>query len=154
MITIDQIMIKADPDAIFRAAAEVERWPEILPHYRWVRLIGECEDGRVVEMAARRDGIPVKWRAIQTLEPAKRRVYYRHIQGATRGMWVEWSLEPGESGTLVRIVHELTLDVPIVRSPPGKWIVSRVFIRRIAGQTLSRLKLLLETERMDTCGEQ
>lgn len=154
MITIDQISIKADPDAVYQAAADIERWPRTLPHYRWVRIIGESEDGRVVEMAAHRDGIPVKWRAIQTLDPAKRRVYYRHIKGATKGMWVEWSMESTGDTTIVRLVHELTLDTPIVNSPPGKWIVGKVFVRRIAGQTLSRLKLLLETERMDTCGEQ
>ena len=46
---------RAPVEACFRAGADVERWPEILPHYRWVRF--QRRDGfgtGRVEMAARR----------------------------------------------------------------------------------------------------
>ena len=38
MITIDEATSTAPPDICFRTAADVERWPDILPHYRWVRF--------------------------------------------------------------------------------------------------------------------
>ena len=41
--------------AIFRLAAEVERWPALLPHYRYVRFIERRSDGGgIVDMSANR----------------------------------------------------------------------------------------------------
>jgi len=38
MRTVDEGRARAPADLCFRVAADVERWPEILPHYRWVRF--------------------------------------------------------------------------------------------------------------------
>ena len=38
MRTVDQRLMRAPIDRVFAAAADVERWPEWLPHYRWVRV--------------------------------------------------------------------------------------------------------------------
>ena len=38
MRTVDRASIAAAIDLAFHAAADVERWPEFLPHYRWVRM--------------------------------------------------------------------------------------------------------------------
>ena len=53
---------------IVELAADVERWPEILPHYRWVTLLEGGGDRKVVEMAARRSRIPLRWRAVQVID--------------------------------------------------------------------------------------
>ena len=52
MVTVDRILIPAPLERVFAAAATVERWPEILPHYRWVRFLERRESGSIVEMAA------------------------------------------------------------------------------------------------------
>jgi len=53
MKTIDERECAAPPDLAFHVAADVERWPAILPHYRWVRFAEKrgFAEGRV-EMAA------------------------------------------------------------------------------------------------------
>lgn len=150
--TIDTITISAEPDAIFRMAADIERWPDIFPHYRWVKVLEQRDDERVVEMAAKRGWIPVKWTALQVLDAGRRRVYYRHIGGATRGMEVEWSFQPESSEVTVKIVHEMSLLVPFVRMAIGKRIVGNFFVKHIAGQTLNCIKQLLEAERKIKCG--
>src|SRR2546425_8957199 len=48
MRTVDRIRIRAPFARVFAAASSVTRWPAILPHYRWVRML----DGGLVEMAA------------------------------------------------------------------------------------------------------
>ena len=53
MHTENEIFIRADMAEIYQLAAPVERWPEILPHYRWVRVLADNGDRRLVEMAAR-----------------------------------------------------------------------------------------------------
>src|SRR2546422_360206 len=82
------LLIQADAPRIYALAAAVERWPEILPHYRWVRVLKDDGASRLVEMAARRDWIPVWWRAEQRLYPDEPRITFRHVQGVTAGMEV------------------------------------------------------------------
>src|SRR2546426_480258 len=45
MRTVDQIAIGAPMDRVFQIASDVERWPEILSHYRWVRFLDRHASG-------------------------------------------------------------------------------------------------------------
>ena len=81
--TEDRLRINAPASKVFAAAADVERWPELLPHYRWVKLHGRQGDALVVEMAAWRPfGIfnyPTWWKSLMWTDPAGRSVQYQHI---------------------------------------------------------------------------
>src|SRR5688572_8192319 len=114
MKTHNEIWMRAPAAAVYRLAAEVERWPELLPHYRWVTLLERAGNRKLVEMAASRDGIPVSWQAVQELFPEVPRITFMHVKGVTRGMAVEWSFREVDGGTLVRIDHELALPWPVV----------------------------------------
>src|SRR5262245_25655334 len=92
--TANEIVIQGDPDQIYALAAAVEEWPTFLPHYRWVRVHGREGNRRTVEMAAWRSGIPVRWVSHQWLWPEERRITFQHIGGLSRGMAVEWRIEP------------------------------------------------------------
>lgn len=145
MRTLNSIHINAAPEIVFKLAAEVENWPRILPHYRWVHVVESRGLSRIVEMAALRTIIPVKWLSVQTLEPQAGRIYYEHIGGPTRGMWVEWTIgRDPNGGTRAVIMHEMDLRVPIVRTPPGKLVTGRFFVSHIAGKTLEHIKRAAE----------
>jgi ribosome-associated toxin RatA of RatAB toxin-antitoxin module len=136
MHTVDTIAIASAPDVVYRLAADVERWPEILPHYRWVRVLEtRGPDERIVEMAARRDRIPVWWRSIQRCYPAERRIIYKHIGGATTGMDVEWTILPTSGVTRARITHDILLPWPVI-GPLVAWVMCDAFVSYIANQTL------------------
>ena len=118
MHTVDARWIKASPERVFQHASQVDRWPRILPHYRWVRLHDPRGDGaRVVEMAAYRPfgpfNWPTWWESEMRVDQARREVRYRHLRGVTRGMDVLWTIEPKDSGTLA------TTSGP-VRNPKGE----------------------------------
>jgi len=138
------IQMSADRDAIFGLAAAVEQWPHILPHYRWVRLLRDDGERRVVEMAASRDGLPVRWTAIQELDWADRRIRFQHIRGVTRGMEVVWTLTPNEQGVLVEIWHAFHPRWRLVPDVLVSLIVGRFFVDNIASKTLRRMKVLAE----------
>src|SRR5215217_5297339 len=93
----NEILIRGEPERIYTLAATVEEWPTFLPHYRWVRVHSREGNRRVVEMAAWRTGIPVRWVSYQWLWPEERRITFRHIGGLSRGMDVEWRIEPQEA---------------------------------------------------------
>jgi hypothetical protein len=183
--TVNEILIVGDPDRIYQLAAAVEEWPLFLPHYRWVRVHDREGNRRTVEMAARRTGIPVRWRSYQWLWPEERRITFHHIGGLSRGMDVEWRIEAMEdivdrrqtiggrdeavarpsskstsgerelskidsrpSSPLVRvsITHGMRLEVPVVRTPPGQWVVGELFVKAVASRTLACLKRRVEGE--------
>jgi len=150
MHSVDSIMIDAQAATIYRLAAAIEKWPTILPHYRWVTLFRDDGRIRLAEMAATRDGFPVKWTSIQELDPERNRIRFRHVRGVTRGMDVEWIIEPGPSGTDVRIVHDFNPPWPPLIGPLIGPLIARYivgdFIHNIAGKTLRRVKILAEAE--------
>jgi len=96
--TVDQVSIRAPVDRIFDVATDVERWPAILSHYRWVRFLDRCDGGGTVEMAAWRPFGPIRyptwWVSEMTVDPLAREIRYRHVRGMTRGMDVVWRFRP------------------------------------------------------------
>ena len=139
-----QIHVDAPFERIFPLAAEVERWPERLPHYRYVHRLPAENGERRFAMGARRGPIPVRWEAIQRPLPDERRIEFTHTGGVTRGMQVAWRFEPEGDGWDVSIEHELQLKWPFVGGFAASRVIGPQFIDAIAGRTLRRVKALAE----------
>jgi uncharacterized membrane protein len=144
MHTENSITICGDIAHIFEMARAVERWPQLLPHYRWVTVLSEDATARVVEMAAHRDGFPVRWTARQRVDTHHYRIHFTHVRGISRGMEVTWFLEADGPLVHVRIVHDLTWGWP----PLGPWIahhiIGEMFVSNIASKTLRLIKQYIE----------
>src|SRR5579884_689909 len=132
----NEIVVNAPAQRIYERAAATEHWPEILPHYRFVRLLGRDGERRTVEMAAWRGVLPVRWKAEQVNDPNVPLVSFRHLAGWTKGMRVEWRFESSGAQTRVTIDHEL-------HSPLAKFI-GTYFIDPIATRTLRCMKAVAE----------
>ena len=142
------IEIAAPLERIVALAEDIERWPEILPHYRWVTLLDGGGDRKVVEMAARREWIPVKWRAVQEIDRsgATPVIAYRHIWGVTRGMDVAWTFREIPGGWHVAIGHRFRPPWPLVGDTIADRIIGPQFVDAIAGKTLRTIKAIAEWE--------
>jgi ribosome-associated toxin RatA of RatAB toxin-antitoxin module len=142
------ITIDAPPRRVYALAAAVERWPQHLPHYRWVRVLARRgEHERLVEMAARRGRIPVWWRSVQRLDPERTGIEFVHVAGATRGMRAQWRIAPREDGTsAVAIWHAFHPRWPLVPDALVRLVVGEFFVSSIAGRTLARIKVLAEAD--------
>jgi ribosome-associated toxin RatA of RatAB toxin-antitoxin module len=140
----NEIVMHAPADRIFAYASDTEGWPEILPHYRYVRVLAYDGARRIVEMAAKRrfDSLnmtmPVRWRAVQINDAEQPQISFLHLAGWTRGMQVYWRFEPFDGGTRVIIDHEL-------RSPLAGFI-GKYFIDPIATRTLRCIKAVAEQQ--------
>ncbi|HLV79002.1 MAG TPA: SRPBCC family protein [Chthonomonadaceae bacterium] len=143
---------------IFSLAADIQDWPALLPHYRYVRILERSETHKVADFGASRDGFPVKWRARQELFLEENRITFTHLRGISTGMKVEWRLEPRGDHVHVIIAHELTYAVTsapdllagvIVGGLAALFadlIVGRMFVHNIAGKTLRCIKAKVESE--------
>ena len=154
MRTVDRRHMRAPLDRVFAAAADVERWPALLPHYRWVRALEQRGDVRVVEMAAWRPFGPLRyptwWVSEMTVHPDRGSVRYRHIRGITSGMDVEWTCIPAGDGVDVTIVHQWSGPAwPLIRRPAAEWVIGPVFVRGIASRTLAGIARHVEEPACD-----
>ena len=149
MRTVDETHVRATPDAVFAAAADVERWPAILAHYRWVRMLEGTSRRGLVEMAAWRPfgplGYPTWWVSEMASDPAAGTVRYRHVRGITTGMDVEWKIVGEGERTRVTIVHEWRGPRwPLIGRVAAEWVIGPVFIHGIASRTLAGIRRHLE----------
>jgi len=141
----NRIRIAAPAQRIYALASATERWPVILPHYRFVHVLSENGEERTVEMAARRGPFPVRWTALQRNDPQTPAIFFQHTSGWTKGMDVVWKFDEDADGTDVSIVHDLTFSFPVAEKAVEKYVVTGFFIDGIARRTLACMKVLAET---------
>ena len=144
MITVDALRVRAPIERVFGAARNVERWPEWLPHYRWVRFHSQREGGGLVEMAAWRTfgpalpRWPTWWMSEMDVEVEVPRIRYRHVRGITTGMDVSWDFAIREDAVDVTITHWWKGPRwPLVGAAAANLVIGPVFIHGIASRTLA-----------------
>jgi len=156
---IDQVSIRAPVDRVFDVATDVEHWPDILSHYRWVRFLDRRDGGGTVEMAAWRPfgplRYPVWWVSDMTVDRTACEIRYRHVRGITAGMSVVWRFVPhaeaskgpfrvgttGDVDAVVTIVHEWPGPAwPLIGRLAANLVIGPVFIHGIASRTLAGIK--------------
>ena len=140
----NSIIMKAPLVKVFETAADLSLWPKILPHYRWVRYLEQSPKRNVVQMAARRKWIPVKWTSEQEIDWEKTEVRFHHLKAFTKGMRVVWTFRPTGQGVEVRIRHELQSGIPLVGKFISEKMIGAFFISYIANQTLKHMKRYVE----------
>jgi hypothetical protein len=149
MRTVDRVQIHAPIERVFGSATDVERWPAILPHYRWVRVLERRADQALVEMAAWRPfgrvKYPTWWVSEMRVDQESPAVHYRHVRGITTGMDVVWRMHSKAGGTDVTIVHEWDGPPwPVIGPWAANLVIGPVFIHGIASRTLAGIKRQVE----------
>ncbi len=150
MKTSNAVEIYGDPERVYarvwKYAADIQDWPALLPHYRYLRVLERSERHKVADFGASRDGFPCRWRARQELIPEDGRITYRHLRGVTRGMEVEWRIVRRADHVHVVIDHVLNYPVPVLGAWFAHAIVGNLFVSAIAGRTLNCIKAKVEAE--------
>lgn len=153
MRTVDERVVAASPSVIFGIAADVERWPELLPHYRFVRFrVGAPQPARVVEMSANRPFGPANWPTwwasqmeVQERDGGVPAIRFRHIEGITTRMEVEWTFRAVTEGTHVTVLHLWNgPSWPVIGTIAARAVIGPVFVHGIASRTLEGLALAAE----------
>lgn len=150
METVDERLVRAPWRVMFDVARDVESWPAHLSHYRYVRFRERAADGGgIVEMAADRPFGPVRWPtwwlSEMSVDDGAPSIRFRHIQGVTKGMDVEWSFRAVPEGTHVKILHAWDGPrLPFIGIPVATMVIGPVFIHGIASRTLAGLAAAAE----------
>jgi ribosome-associated toxin RatA of RatAB toxin-antitoxin module len=139
----NSIVMLAPKTAIFDTAANLELWPKILPHYRYIRFLERGPDRNLVVMAARRSGIPISWTSEQIVDRDKFEIHFHHLKAWTKGMRVVWTFSDTPDGVLVTISHDLRFRIPVL-TPFIDPIIGDFFIHHVANKTLHCMKAYVE----------
>lgn len=147
MITVDERIVRAPRERIFRLAADVARWPDHLAHYRFVRFREHARDGGgLVEMSANRPfgpaNWPTWWLSRMAVDESVPNIRFLHVGGITTDMDVEWQFvrRPTDDETLVRIVHVWNgPGWPLIGRVAAQAVIGPVFVHGIASRTLEGL---------------
>ena len=139
----NSILMNAPKTAVFETAANLELWPKILPHYRYIQFLERGRDRNIVVMAARRSGIPISWTSEQIIDRDKFEIRFHHVKDWTKGMRVVWTFSDLPEGVLVTISHDLRFRIPAL-SPIVDPIIGNFFIHNIASKTLRCMKAHVE----------
>jgi ribosome-associated toxin RatA of RatAB toxin-antitoxin module len=139
----NSLLIHAPKMAIFETAANLELWPKILPHYRYIRFLERGTDRNIVVMAARRSGIPISWTSEQIIDRNRLEIHFYHLKAWTKGMRVVWTFSDTRDGVLVTISHDVRFRIPAL-GPIVDPIISDFFIHSIANKTLQCMKAYME----------
>jgi len=139
------ILMVAPKEAIFDAAADLERWPTFLPHYRYIRYVERGPVRNIVQMAAKRGIIPISWLSEQIIDRENYEVRFRHLRAFTKGMEVVWTFDETPEGVRVEIDHQLQFRVPSLR-PVAEPIIGGCFIDYVASRTLKYMKAYVENK--------
>jgi ribosome-associated toxin RatA of RatAB toxin-antitoxin module len=135
--------MRAPKMSIFETAANLELWPKILPHYRYIHYLERSANRNVVLMAATRSGIPISWTSEQIIDREKCEVRFHHLKAWTKGMRVVWTFEETPTGVLVKILHDLRFRIAVV-APIVDLLIGDFFIHNIANKTLRCMKAYVE----------
>ena len=139
----NSIIICAPKMIIFETAANLELWPQILPHYRYIHYLERSPGRNVVVMAATRSGIPISWTSEQIIDRDCVEVRFHHLKAFTKGMRVVWTFQEVPAGVMVEIKHDLAFRVKIL-APIADKIIGDFFIHHIANKTLRCMKSYIE----------
>jgi ribosome-associated toxin RatA of RatAB toxin-antitoxin module len=136
--------MQAPKMAIFETAANLELWPKILPHYRYIRFLERSPDRNIVVMAARRSGIPISWTSEQIIDRSRLEIHFHHLKAWTKGMRVVWTFSDTPDAVLVAISHDFRFRIRPL-APIIDLVIGDFFIHNIANKTLHCMKAYVET---------
>jgi ribosome-associated toxin RatA of RatAB toxin-antitoxin module len=139
----NSIIMHAPKTTIFETASDLELWPKILPHYRYIRYLERTPTRNVVVMAATRSGIPISWMSEQIIDRERMEVRFHHLKAFTKGMRVVWTFRQTEGGVLVEIRHDMAFRVSWL-APVADKLIGDFFIHHVANQTLRCMKAYVE----------
>ena len=150
MVVVNERLVRAPVREIFALARDVEHWPAHLAHYRRVRFRDRTPDGGgLVEMSAWRPfGLfrwPTWWVSAMQVDETRPAIRFRHLEGITHRMDVEWTFVPRSGGTFVRIVHAWNgPGWPFIGVLAATAVIGPVFVHGIAARTLAGLARVAE----------
>jgi ribosome-associated toxin RatA of RatAB toxin-antitoxin module len=136
------VSIDAPPDAVYRIAKDVERFPEFMPDVQRITVLEAAPDGsrQVVEWVGLIPTVrlTVKWTEEDLWDDRERTCRFTQVKGDFTEYSGEWRFEPEGDGTRFSSEVRYELEIPTV----GPLI--RGLVRKIMSDNVDRLQAAIK----------
>lgn len=146
MKIVSTITLPAEPTLAFRVLTGVEHWPAYTPRLLWVRHLGPCLGGQLLEMAVHCGRLTLHHRVEQRIDASWSRVYYQHVHGLCAGMTEVWTLAPQGDALQLTVEHTLSFTTPGLKHWPGNWLLGHFLLRPFITEVLTGLRRSIDVE--------
>jgi hypothetical protein len=138
--------IRSDCNTVVSLIATVELWPALFPSIRYARVLDHGRLTRRVVVRASWRGLPVSWRATQTIDPGRGLVSFHHVDPIGRGTTAIWTVAEADDGIGVDVSVQMVvaMGLPLVGRPVARHLLGRYVFPELGRQMLSRLKEIAE----------
>jgi len=122
-----EVLIPADPAAVYAIAKDIEKFPEFMPSVESVRIVESDGGRRVSEWVGRVEQFNriIKWTEEDLWDDSQRKCTFCASDGDWDKYEGVWTFEPEEAGTRVVLSLEFDLNVPLI-GPLIKGVIARL----------------------------
>jgi len=115
---VNHTEIGAGPDAVYRVARDVERFPDFMPDVKSTAILERSADGsrQVVAWVGWMPEfrLTVKWTEEDYWDDAARTCEFRQVEGDFSEYHGTWRFLPAEHGTIFESVVNYRIEIPLV----------------------------------------
>lgn len=115
---LNQTHVNAPPEAVYRVAKDVERFPDFMPDVRSLVIVERSEDGsrQVSEWVGLipEFKLTVKWTEEDLWDDTERTCTFRQLKGDFKTYEGMWRFNSQDGGTLFESVVRYEIEIPLV----------------------------------------
>jgi hypothetical protein len=141
--------IQADRATVYTLLAEVELWPALCPHIRSLRVLRREGHRRLMVVRVSWRGLPLGYRAVVTVDPARASLTIRHVSRLTRGSVATYAVHPvavsgPDAGVELTFRQHVVVPIPLVGPLLARAFVGGRVARDLGQAMLDRLNEIAE----------
>lgn len=106
------VKMQSAPDLIYGIAKDMENYPKFMSDVESVTVIERSPVGTITEWVTSVEGIPIRWREVDTFDDQALRIDYRLIEGDLDKFEGAWIIEPHGNETMVTLTVDFDFGMP------------------------------------------
>jgi ribosome-associated toxin RatA of RatAB toxin-antitoxin module len=107
--------VPSAPDDAFAKVSDLERFPELCPDVREVK-VSEVDGGRQSAWKVKFRGGMLEWTEQDEPDPTTRTLTFRQLHGDFKEFFGQWRVEPRDAGSTVVFSASFDLGIPALRA--------------------------------------
>lgn len=135
-------VIRAPLADVYRAAKDVERFPEFMPDVQSIRVLSRAGSRMTVEWVGLMQGRRVRWVEEDTWDDDAHRSAFRLVEGDFSKFEGTWGFEATPEGTRSTLTLDYEMELPLAGALLSNLL--KVLVRRNLESMLASLKGQLE----------
>lgn len=109
-----EISVNASPEACYRIARDMERYPDFMPNVDRITVTESGDDWTITEWLCRLRGHRVKWTERDDFDDDELTIRFDQVKGDLKEFRGIWTFQPDNGGCRIRLVVNVSLGVPML----------------------------------------